>query len=88
MGTTSAPRQASAAPQAALDDTGGMGALQLPASFHLDYVAGKRSAGFLVGMFKKKNAFVRAIVAAEVLGKPKALQEQSIWSPRYSEPSI
>ena len=39
------------------------------------------------GMFER-GALVRAVVAAEVLGPPKALQEQSIWSPRHSEPSI
>ena len=39
------------------------------------------------GMFERGN-LVRAVVAAEVLGPPKALQEQSIWSPRHSEPSI
>lgn len=39
------------------------------------------------GMFQRGN-LVNAIVAAEVLGPPKALQEQSIWSPRHSEPSI
>jgi hypothetical protein len=39
------------------------------------------------GMFERGN-LVGAIVAAEVLGPPKALQEQSIWSPRHSEPSI
>ena len=65
-----------------------LGGLTLPASFHLDYVPGRRSTGFIGGMFKDKRAFVRAIVAAEVLGKPKAMQEQSIWSPRHSEPSI
>lgn len=62
--------------------------LVLPASFHLEYVPGRRTAGFIGGMFKDRRAFVRAIVAAEVLGKPIALQEQSIWSPRRSEPSI
>ncbi len=44
------------------------------------------TAGFR-GMFERGN-LVRAIVAAEVLGPPKALQEHSIWSPRHSEPSI
>ncbi|HET9028968.1 MAG TPA: hypothetical protein VFN49_02235 [Candidatus Aquilonibacter sp.] len=39
------------------------------------------------GMFDPGN-LVRAMIAAEVLGPPKALQEQSIWSPRHSEPSI
>ena len=37
------------------------------------------------GMFERGN-LARAIVAAEVLGPPKSLQEQSIWSPRHSEP--
>jgi len=40
------------------------------------------------GMFGGSTTLVRAIVAAEVLGPPKASQEQSIWSPRHSEPSI
>ena len=39
------------------------------------------------GMFEGANA-KRAFVAAQVFGPPKALQEQSIWSPRHSEPSI
>jgi hypothetical protein len=40
------------------------------------------------GMFGGGATLVRAIVAAEVLGPPKAFQEQTIWSPRHSEPSI
>jgi hypothetical protein len=40
------------------------------------------------GMFGGSATLVRAIVAAEVLGPPKALQENTIWSPRHSEPSI
>ncbi|HTV93768.1 MAG TPA: hypothetical protein VMG98_13715 [Verrucomicrobiae bacterium] len=40
------------------------------------------------GMFGGGRILIRAIVAAEVLGPPKALQEQTIWSPRHSEPSI
>ncbi|MGB6986209.1 MAG: hypothetical protein WBD74_09590, partial [Candidatus Aquilonibacter sp.] len=40
------------------------------------------------GMFGGGATLVRAIVAAEVLGPPKALQEKTIWSPRHSEPSI
>ena len=40
------------------------------------------------GMFGGSATLVRAIVAAEVLGPPKAFQEQTIWSPRHSEPSI
>jgi hypothetical protein len=40
------------------------------------------------GMFEGPATLVRAIVAAEVLGPPKSMQEQSIWSPRHSEPSI
>lgn len=79
--TSSAARAVDAAPPL-------LGGLTLPASFHLDYVPGRRSTGFIGGMFKDKRAFVRAIVAAEVLGKPKSMQEQSIWSPRHSEPSI
>ena len=39
------------------------------------------------GMFEGQN-IKRAFVAAQVFGPPKALQEQSIWSPRHSEPSI
>jgi hypothetical protein len=44
--------------------------------------------GAVRGMFEGPATLVRAIVAAEVLGPPKSLQEQSIWSPRHSEPSI
>ncbi|HTC30101.1 MAG TPA: hypothetical protein VK702_05195 [Candidatus Acidoferrum sp.] len=40
------------------------------------------------GMFGGGATLIRAIVAAEVLGPPKAFQEQTIWSPRHSEPSI
>jgi hypothetical protein len=40
------------------------------------------------GMFGGSTTLVRAIVAAEVLGPPIALQERTIWSPRHSEPSI
>jgi hypothetical protein len=40
------------------------------------------------GMFGGSATLVRAIVAAEVLGPPIALQERTIWSPRHSEPSI
>ena len=39
------------------------------------------------GMFDRPN-LARAFVASQVFGPPKALQEQSIWSPRHSEPSI
>ncbi len=42
----------------------------------------------LRGMFGKKKNLVQAIVAAEVLGPPRGLQEQYIWSPRHNEPSI
>jgi hypothetical protein len=62
--------------------------LVLPANFHLDAEPVRRSNGLLGGMFEGKASLVRAIVAAEVLGKPKALQEQSLWSPRHSEPSM
>lgn len=41
----------------------------------------------LRGMFAREN-LARAFIAAQVFGPPKALQEQSIWSPRHSEPSI
>jgi hypothetical protein len=44
--------------------------------------------GLVRGMFEGPATLVRAIVAAEVLGPPKSMQEQSIWSPRHSEPSI
>ena len=37
------------------------------------------------GMFEREN-LARAFVASQVFGPPKALQEQSIWSPRHSEP--
>jgi hypothetical protein len=41
------------------------------------------------GMFVGRGkALVSAIIAAEVLGPPKALQEQTLWSPRHSDPSI
>jgi hypothetical protein len=52
--------------------------------------AAPRAAAMPVrGMFLGKGkALVQAIVAAEVLGPPKSLQEQTIWSPRHSEPSI
>lgn len=39
----------------------------------------------LRGMFDKEN-LARAFIAAQVFGKPKALQEQSIWSQLHSEP--
>jgi hypothetical protein len=39
------------------------------------------------GMFQRGN-LVNAVIAAEVLGRPKAFEEQSIWSPRHSAPSI
>jgi hypothetical protein len=39
------------------------------------------------GMFDREN-LASAFVASQVFGPPKALQEQSIWSPRHSEPSI
>ena len=42
----------------------------------------------LRGMFGRRADLVRAIVAAQVLGPPKALQEHSIWSPRHDEASI
>ena len=56
--------------------------------FHAESIQRRPSSGLLGGIFEDKNAILRAVVAAEVLGKPKALQEQSIWSPRHSEPSI
>lgn len=40
------------------------------------------------GMFQGPATLIRAIVAAEVLGPPKSLQEPSIWNPPHSEPSI
>jgi hypothetical protein len=45
-------------------------------------------AGVLRGLFEDRNSLIRAIVAAEVLGPPIALREQSIWSPLHNEPSI
>ena len=39
----------------------------------------------LRGMFDKEN-LANAFIAAQVFGKPKALQEQSIWSQLHSEP--
>jgi hypothetical protein len=56
--------------------------------FHTSSIQRRSSSGLLGGIFEDKNSILRAVVAAEVLGKPKALQEQSIWSPRHSEPSI
>ncbi len=50
--------------------------------------APQRAASPIRGMFGAGTSLVRAIIAAEVLGPPKSLQEQSIWSPRHSEPSI
>jgi hypothetical protein len=40
------------------------------------------------GMFGSGESLARAFVASQVFGKPVALQEQSVWSPRHSEPSI
>jgi hypothetical protein len=40
------------------------------------------------GLFEERGAWVRAVIASEVLGPPKALREQSFWSPSHSEPSI
>ena len=54
--------------------------------FRTESISRRRSSGLLGGMFEDKNAILRAVVGAEVLGKPKALQEQSIWSPPHSEP--
>jgi hypothetical protein len=44
-----------------------------------------RLAGSFATLFEKRSSMIRAIVAAEVLGSPRALAEQSIWSPRYTE---
>jgi hypothetical protein len=44
--------------------------------------------GLVRGMFEGPATLVRAIVAAEILGPPLSMQEQSIWSPRHKEPSI
>jgi hypothetical protein len=41
----------------------------------------------LRGMFDREN-LARAFIAAQVFGKPKALQEQSIWSPPHNDQSI
>ncbi|MDE2481342.1 MAG: hypothetical protein KGN02_04035 [bacterium] len=35
------------------------------------------------GMFGRRADLVRAVVAAQVLGPPIALQEHTIWSPRH-----
>jgi hypothetical protein len=51
-------------------------------------VAARVGTSPIRGMFGGGATLVRAIVAAEVLGPPKALQENTIWSPRHSEPSI
>ena len=60
----------------------------VPDLFHAVGIQKPRSSGLLGGIFEDKRSVLRAVVAAEILGKPKALQEQSIWSPRHSEPSI
>ena len=59
-----------------------------PDPFHPDSIQRRPSSGLLGGIFEDKNAILRTVIGAEILGKPKALQEQSIWSPRHSEPSI
>ncbi|HVA29183.1 MAG TPA: hypothetical protein VNF68_13455 [Candidatus Baltobacteraceae bacterium] len=60
----------------------------VPARVVMEREAGAGAVSPIRGMFGAGTSLVRAIVAAEVLGPPKALQEQSIWSPRHSEPSI
>ncbi len=40
------------------------------------------------GMFGRRADLVRAVIAAQVLGPPKALQEHTFWSPRHDEASI
>jgi hypothetical protein len=41
--------------------------------------------GVFAGMFESRKGILRAIVAAEVLGKPKALAEHPFWSPPHTE---
>jgi len=60
-----------------------------PAAQHPQSVAHPQpQAGVLRGLFEDRKGLVRAVVAAEVLGPPLALREQSIWSPLHNEPSI
>lgn len=47
----------------------------------------RRRTGVLAGMFEHRKGILRAIVAAEVLGKPKALAEHPFWSPPHTERS-
>jgi hypothetical protein len=49
---------------------------------------GRIGTASIRGMFEGPATLIRAIVAAEVLGPPKSLQERTIWSPRHNEPSI
>jgi hypothetical protein len=44
-------------------------------------------AGGLRGLFEDGNSLVRAVIAAEVLGPPVALREQSHWSQPQSDRS-
>jgi hypothetical protein len=62
--------------------------LVLPSAPQLELEPSRRGTGMVRGMFGTASGRVRAILAAEILGPPKALQEHSIWSPRHSEPSI
>ncbi len=47
----------------------------------------RRRTGVFAGMFEHRKGILRAIVAAEVLGKPKALAEHPFWSPPPTERS-
>lgn len=47
----------------------------------------RRRTGVFAGMFEHRKGILRAIVAAEVLGKPKALAEHPFWSPPHTERS-
>ena len=47
-----------------------------------------RRTGVFAGMFEHRKGILRAVVAAEVLGKPKALAEHPFWSPPHTERSI
>lgn len=46
-----------------------------------------RRTGVFAGMFEHRKGILRAVVAAEVLGKPKALAEHPFWSPPHTERS-
>ena len=60
--------------------------LSEPPPMHVYEESHRRRAGSFASLFEKKGSIIRAIVAAEVLGTPRAFAEQSIWSPRHTEP--